>query len=118
MVTFWGLSKLTKVYQSVISAVRSKAVIGASRWFAARGTGAGRAASTVAASAVPQANLDRDLVRRIRFLSVGLEGAEGPSPGTTEPSARTDSGRLVATPGQGLGGGIRRQDGRGPDAVV
>ena len=53
MVTVSGASGLTKAYQSVMSAVRSSAVTGASRWLAPFAVPSGTAASAIAPASAP-----------------------------------------------------------------
>src|SRR5437764_7610706 len=65
MVTRSGWSKLTNAYQSVMSAVRSRAVIGASRWLEASRLPGSSAIS------VNNANIGRN---RFGCMDVPLEG--------------------------------------------
>ena len=73
MVTVSGASGLTKAYQSVMSAVRSSAVTGASRWLAPLAVPSGTAASAIAPASAPAR-----LVQRIMgYLLMAAAGTRG-----------------------------------------
>ena len=68
--------------------------MGASRWLAAKMPGDGRLVRPAATSAGMRASLDRDLLKRIAFLSFDFEGERiRLPPGTTRGAGRPDSGQ-------------------------